>query len=352
MIAETVVDRPGVPDVLRDRYWYSADYEPRQAGHLGTTARIIVPADELPIAADDGLVATVLNGPLAAPHRSSIVRVREIATGETLLEFATPLYVEVGAIAGDRLFISGRGINPDGAGGDDAFDGGGVWAIELTEGAKPTEVVPPEPDGSLDDNRETGARGLFKLSPTGATLASAVYAEGEVQRVDVIDVATLSVRASLKQFVYALNDDFAIARPVDDPVGEVAQLVSLRTGNIQWEAQLRDARGNEAEWFQMISALAGESDMFLEFERGSDLVLLSLNISTGKAAELLVQDNSARDARPIYMAPQLSSATAIVLLPVPGVGRAIDLAGGRADVAVFEVASQTLSEDLFKIGAP
>ena len=348
-VETSVVARPTVPAALADRGWFSSSYGLWQAGELGSTARIEL-ADEVPIAAAGTRVATVINGPLYARERSSILRIRDIRTGAVLTEIKSRLYIDIARFAGDYLFYSGTDVNRAGDGEPEIYPGGGLLAVESSGKGDVVEVIPPEPVLRMSVAPfGDGIRAPLVLSQTGQTLASAVYLDGGATgRVDVVDVATLKTRTTLPKYAYAISDNFALVRGAADTSQDVA-LVDLRSGEPSWVSMLND---NNLGPVMILSVVADDDRIVLQYELGSLLIVGTIDTTSGSVRQLLVQDGADANTVPLYMEPSLSSASTIVLLEAPGAAAAIEAAGGRALATVLDVETGKLTDAAFAIGAP
>jgi len=345
-VTASVTDRPGVPDELRELYWIAQDVAPAQAGQLGTTARIRFTKGELPIAAAHGLVATVANGPQFARERASLIRVWDVRTGKAVLETTTALWVEYGAFAGDYLFWGGWDVDKSGAGENAIYPGGGLWAVNVAAGGGPILVVPPEPTvkSSGQEPLGQGTRGPFAVSPSGATLASPVYLDdGRVGRSDIVDVASMSVVRTVSGYVCAASDSAAILCPDGGDLIAVA----FKDGAESWHVNLAQPDSDSQAPF-VYAVQAFDARVIVQYSYQDALVIVAIDVTSGTATELL-RDT---DGPSHYLAPSLSSADHLVLLPAVGVSPSLELRGGKVFAAVLDAQSLNVTADAFAIGAP
>jgi hypothetical protein len=348
-----VVERDAVPADLHDRWWYAVDYAPAEAGQVGTTALLALSPAETPIAAAEGLVATVENGELYSRDRTSTIRLRNIASGALVEEFATSLFVEHGAIADGYLLWVGADVAKDTADGQTVYPGGGLWAITTTPGAKALEVIPPEPalrPVPVSPFAE-GERAPLKVSASGLTVASAVYLEGGVVgRTDVISMVDLTVRTTLTSYVYALTDEVALVATGNGSIGGVR----LSDGALEWSVPLgaTGAPVNGEPAIAVLAAVADQGSAFVEFTTGSGMDIVRVDLSTGKVRTVLSQGYPGQSQPLLYLAPSLSSTSHLVLLPEIGLGPSLELAKGRVLGTVLDTTTESLLPATFVIGAP
>lgn len=344
--AAVVEDRAGVPPDLWHLGWYALDYEPPQGGQLGTTARLLLPGPEIPLAAALGLVASVENGEVFARERRSTIRVRDVNTGDLVTIFETALFVEGGAFAEDQFFWYGTDVGFEAAPNDAVvYPGGGLWAVPVAPNAEPEMVLAPEPEIATSIAPfGSGRRAPFAASISGATLASPVYlVGGEVGRTDIVDVATLTLRTTVPGFVIAVNDHSAITLVNDGPDAAL-RMFDLVTGEVAWEG------GPTAAEVTVLAAVAADDTVVVQYLRDLRLVISRLELGSGSETVLLTQDLSDRHARPLFMASALSSGEHVVLLEDIGVGPSLFTGEGRAPVALLEVDTGEVTPNAFWIG--
>lgn len=348
-VETSITELANVPPALANRAWISGSGERWQAGELDSTARVLLPPDEVPIAASGSAVATVVNGPLFADQRSTILRVRDMRTGAIIRELKSDLYIDIASFADAYLFFSGTAVNASGLGEAEIYPGGGLWAWDLSGPADAVLVVPPEATVRMSSAPfGDGIRAPLRVSATGRTLASAVYlADGTTGRVDVIDVPALQVRATLPRYVYAVDDNSALMQAAADS-GNKVELIDLGSGEALWASTLSDDGSGPV---MILQAFSDGGQIVLQFERSPRLIVATIDSASGSMRELLVQDGADKTVVPLYMEPGLSSATVIVMLARPGVAAALEAADGRARATVLDGATGQLTDDAFVIGA-
>lgn len=190
------------------------------AGITGSRHRLTLPADELPIEAAGGLVASVLR---REDGTGSTLRVRDIASGDLVVEAARPEEVDSAVFVGDRIVIAGH--DPLGAGTDP-----GLAAVSLADGATTRLLASgPAPDGWTD-----GAARSVVASPTGRTLVSGLCLMDRCA-LDVIDPAGGTARRlvdDVEAFPRALTDEVVIL--ASDDLARL-EAYDLATGRRLWE---------------------------------------------------------------------------------------------------------------------
>jgi hypothetical protein len=130
-----IVDRAGVPADLYDTYWWT---EYGDAGQVGTTAQIGLPAGEQILAVASGMVVSARRSSDDYFARADLL-VRDIRSGELVEEIATTVGDPVAALIGNRLFWAG--VDPSSDGEDHVVDGG-VLTMPLDRGSSPVAIVP------------------------------------------------------------------------------------------------------------------------------------------------------------------------------------------------------------------
>ena len=345
-INPNVVDRPGVPADLRDKYWWQAS----DVGLLGTTAQLGLPSGETVIDAAGGLVVSWRAR--ADGEQGTELVVRRFDTGSVLGEVHT-LQVRVDArIVGRRLFWTGMRAGegcPAGANVD-----GGVWAMDLTAGSAPVALVDP---GRVVDCG-FGGRAL-RLSPSGRTLAAAMFAEPFW--IDVIDVARLVRTHRIRDLVWprAITDDTFVQwdqQPTDGIGFGLGGLTAydLDDKAVRWAFPGAD----EVVQFGPGPTVALGSQFFIEYawnltpeqpqsSSEIDRVLATFDPPTGERRELLRQRDTPEENDLATIQGELSSASHLTLrLGDDPIG--ID---GRS-FAILDVATGAVTWDAFTIDPP
>jgi hypothetical protein len=190
------------------------------AGVAGSSERLRLPEDELPVEARGGLVVSV--APRPGEH-GSVVRIRDIATGRVVTEVTRPENVDLSVLVGDRLVIAGH--DPVGTGVDP-----GVVSVSLADGSV-SELIAP---GPLPEGWAGSAARTLVASPSGRTIASGLCLADRCA-IDVIDASSGSVRriaASIEAFPGPMTDDVLIV--ARDDLSGVAAL-DIASGEQLWQ---------------------------------------------------------------------------------------------------------------------
>jgi hypothetical protein len=189
------------------------------AATLDGKASLLLPPGELGLTAADGRVVSV---DPRGESGGSVLRVRDIASGITLIEISRPEQVEIAVLRGDSLFFTGS-LAP-------VPTDPGVYRADLAGGPLTTLIESgawlPEWDPSWSYAGRT-----VELSPSGRTLASGLCTVARC-RVDVIDLTTGDTRLGVVEvdgFLRDITDSVAIA----GGQGEIAGY-DLTTGARMW----------------------------------------------------------------------------------------------------------------------
>ena len=325
-------DRPGVPVEVRQRTWIAEaiDATPGSdgrsvavAGIEGTTARSILPAGELGLAADGGLVVSAVIG-----DGGSQLLIRDVESGRLLTTLRTPVLATRGLLVGRRLFWTGPG---DPSRTVDA----GVWTADLATPAPAPSAV-TDPVAELSRFGANVERGPLLGSPSGRTLMATIGGLS-ARRLEIVDVASLTVRSALDDLVpIAITDDRVLT-----VAGRTMALQDLTTGRRIWSLRAD----------LVYSAVADPSGR--GFVVGIDLdgryLIEEVSTSTGSVRRILAQDHRGASAVS-YLCPELSSFDHLVLVPEPALGEALGVAVGTARASVFERATGRLQRNAFKVG--
>lgn len=179
---------PGVlPDELRDATWLVELEGGFVAGVLGGPT-LELPAHEIGLAGKRGLVVSA-----ATESQSSVVFVRDIASGEVLTSFDVDFMIDRAILAGDSVFVTGH------AGDRDA----GLWRLPL-EGGEAIPLV--EGDASMSNP----GRPSILISPSDNVVGSSLCVFDEC----VTDVADLRSGARFRLEgrggLYLLADEYVV----------------------------------------------------------------------------------------------------------------------------------------------
>jgi hypothetical protein len=341
LVELAVVDRPGVPAELYDRYWVTEVGWPGldgvsayEAGQVGTTARILLPPAELALGADDGRVASVLldrdSGGVAVGPAGATFLVRDIRTGALLRKLespAIPAFVPHGSlVVGPQLIWTGK----EPGGGVAA----GVWALNLDDPGSVPEVLIAE-GADLKGYGDGALRAALKVSASGQTLGSLVVGP-ERGRTDVLDLASRTFRMTLDDIAHAVGDDTAVVRRP----GGVA-LVDLETG--------KDIGALSTD--TVYQALVADRVGYVDYARDLTHYISAIDPASGENRDLLVQSGGREW---LYLSRDLSSGSSLTLLAAHTIGSAFDAMGlaGRATATLLDPATGGLRQDVFTVGAP
>lgn len=268
-----------MPSDLYGLYWWT---EYGDAGQIGTTAQIGLPADEQIVAAASGFVVSARR--LTSGYFARVdLLVRDIRSGALIEEITANVGAPVAAIVGDRVFWAG--VDPTSNGDDRSIDGG-VWTMQLGSHAEPIAVIPAGEDIS---SFGSAGRVPFQVSPTGRTIASAVG--GFTGRfTDIIDIVGLTTRTRLPGVaVFTLTDEVAIASdegPTDAPRGFVKAL-AIETGKVLWRFPKLEDRDKLGVMPIKVAgaAFVGQVDRLVS----EDSVVTAFEPASGARRSLLVQ---------------------------------------------------------------
>lgn len=326
-VESNVVDRPGVPAELYDKYWSLWG----QAGQVGTTALLIKPPNEGMLGADAGRVASfvwdlVTDEPLVGPNGVTIT-VRDLWTGATLRTFDSSILPTYAVAAGSLVFWTGwalprEPINP--------MDGG-VWVVDLGDPAStPRAVIPPSDLGAIYGPH--AERSPLRLTDHGRAVRATVGGD-RARATEVIDVASLTLRATLaNEVAFEVADGVAlIYRP------NRLALLDLATGR-------EIGPGVKEDLVQF--TFAGDGEFFASFGRDGDVVIAAIDLETGEARDILV-----RSTNDLSLSRELSTPDLLVLLhdddpTYDAEGRV------QIPVSVLDPATGDLRLDAFTIGNP
>lgn len=275
-----IVDRPGVPADLHDTYWWT---EYGDAGQVGTTAQIGLPADERILTVASGLVVSARKSASGDFSRADLF-VRDVRTGALVREIVSTVGDPVAAVIGSRLFWAG--VDPSSNGEDRVIDGG-VWSMLLTGASEPEAIVPP---GDNISTLGSAGRSRFRVSPSEGTIASVVGGFSG-RFTDIVDVGTLTLRTRLlDDAVFALTDEVALVsdHPPADVGGGGVIAKDIDTGSVLWRFPTPMV-GPPFGIDQVEARGSRFVVLFLREAQGLDeLVIGTLQAQTGKLTERLV----------------------------------------------------------------
>jgi hypothetical protein len=322
-----VIDRPGVPSVLYDKYWTALG----QAGQVGTTATIVLPSDEAILAADAGRITSIaVNPDTLEPNIGSngvAIVVRDIHSGEAR-SFDTGISVAYGAMSGSTLFWTGRTLT---TGGEKATDAG-LWAIDLADpAAKPVAIITP---GDLNSTYGANAfRSRPVISGGGLSVLTTVIGE-KARATQVVNIADLAVATIDGEAVFEVADGVALARRSGGLV-----LLDLANGS-QIGAVLKAD--------EVYRTVAGAGEMVVQYGLAESGVHVStIDMESGEVRDLLIQPIGVRTT---FLSRELSAATLLVLLDDDW---ALNAEGAASvGVSLLDPATGELQPSAFSIGKP
>lgn len=333
-----VVARRGVPADLRDAYWATWNGD---AGLLGTTAQIGLPAGETVETIRDGLVISA-RWP-AGPAAELELVVREFATGTTVRVIRTALRTVDADLFGARLFWTGVM-----AGDPEVVVDGGTWSTEAREEVAPIAIV--EPGATLSG--ELCGKGLDR-SPSGLTISIRTLCAGSRLWTDVIDTATQVRTARLEgDWILALTDDTLLLAdfvPTETlPLGQGGvTAVDRATGDVLWRFPDRAEIAGFASghWVALGSSFMTHAHWLTP--TGQQVVLSAFDARSGVEHELLRQQDG---PAALWATFESSSAAHLVLTAGFDLRAQIRLAGTPVSLLAIEDAS--LERDAFEIDPP
>jgi hypothetical protein len=326
-VEPNIVDRPGVPEELYDKYWVAWG----QAGHVGSTALLIKPPNEGTLGGDAGRLASVVlddesGEPLVGPNGVTVI-IRDIRTGATLRTLASAIIPSYGLAVGSLLFWTGYGIPRDPI---DPLDGG-VWVVDLGDPMSvPRAVIPPSDLAAAYGPHAD--RGRLRLTDGGRTIVTIVGGDTgkATQIIDVRGVAP----------PMALDGESAVE--VSDGRALVVRsrrylLLDMTTGEPVGPGLENDL----AYW-----SVVGDGEVFASFARGRDLVIAAIGLESGQTRDVLT-----RSDRDLRLNPELSTPDVLVL--VPDDDPTYDSRGRvQIPVSLLDPATGNLQLDAFTIGQP
>lgn len=326
-VEPNVVDRPGVPAVLYDKYWSLWG----QAGQLGTTALLIKPPNEAMLGADAGRVASYVfdeetEEPLVGPDGVTII-VRDLRTGVTLRTFDSSILPTYGLATGSLLFWTGWSLPRDPIEPTD----GGVWVVDLAEpGSAPRAIIPPSDLAATYGSHAD--RGRLRLTDGGRTIITIVGGDSG-KATQIIDVTGVTPPAELDgESAFEISQGRALV------IRESGyRLLELTTGQPVGPAFENDL----AYW-----SVVGDGEVFASFARGRDLVIAAIDLDSGLTRDILV-----RSDRDLRLSPELSVSDLLAMLPDDD---PVYDAQGRVQIPVslLDPATGNLQRDAFMIGKP
>lgn len=333
-VEPNIVDRPGVPARLYNKYWQALG----EAGQVGTTARIVIPRTEEILAADSGLVASYAvvrddalgTSEVVVGPGGVIIILRDVRTGAVLRMVETGVSIRSGAMSGALLFWTGDTLPVDGAEGTDA----GIWALDTADPAsRPRAIV--EPSDLSSEYGPNATRSRPHLRDRGNALVSTIVGDA-ARATQVIDIATLSLRTTIPgEVAFEIADQTALVRRAEGVV-----LLNISSGQ-QVGPMLKAA--------EVYRAFASTEEIFVQYGPGDGqgVYITGLGIGTGDVRQILHQP---RGVRTTDLSLDISALDLFALLnddwDYGSDGRAY------VQVTLLDPVTGDLQPDAFSIGSP
>jgi hypothetical protein len=338
-INSNVVERPGVPEDLRDRYWWTFAGD---AGRFGTTAQIGLPASERIETIRDGIIVAA-RWPVDDPKGALDLVVRAFETGDVVRVIQTPLRTIDAELVGSRLFWTGVL-----AGDQENVLDGGVWTTEARGGTDPVAIVEPGTAFVGD----LCVRGL-DASPTRRTLSARAVCKGSRLWTDLIDTQTQTRADRLeKQWVLALTDDtylladFEPSEFLELGIGDVGAF-DRASGDELWRfpEQSEIPRFASGHWVPLGSSFVTHS--YWRTGNAQEVILSATDARTGEQRTLLRQVGVDTT---LWATLNVSSAEHLVMTTGWDLSQQIRLDG--TSISLLRLDDGTLHENAFEIDPP
>jgi hypothetical protein len=250
------------------------------AGTLDGRHQLVLPAGEFPLDARDGRVLSARYGPVGpsgVPTTSTVI-VRDVATGDVLVEVDLPVAIASGVLGADTAYVAASdserpGLVP------------AVQAISLTDGTirevLPAQDIGVDPDGLPPWN--AASRGPLALSPSGRTLGSCIFQNLRCD-IQVVDLETGSTWIRVRGHVgglWLLSDEVLVA--VVTHVGITGY--DIAAGKVLWSRE--EARAESGGYI-----LSDGLTLVLAFADydAIERVVAKIDLRTGATHELLRVD--------------------------------------------------------------
>lgn len=322
--------RPGVPEDLYDRYWYT---EWGDLGSVGTTAVRSLPDEEVLLDVRNGWVVSAdYQGAGLSP---SDIRVRTFEPFEISRTIQTDVWVRRAVVVGDVLFWTG----PIAGNGDEPRDGG-IWAVDLSTQAAPVEVLPGGQDLSTFSESSNAERTPFTVSQSGETISSTVGGELGA-RTDFIDVNGLKVRGTLDDIVVGVTDEVAITYTGGSQKHLTA--ISIDSGNELW----RYPTANDPDLLLYTSSVTLDAELAFSYESSARQILVLVDLSSGHNREIGLTRVGGHQ---LQLIPSLSTPAHLAFATSPIFQD--DLEDGSASISVLDLKTGELTENAFRIDLP
>jgi hypothetical protein len=294
-VEPNIVDRPGVPASLYDKYWVLGN----QAGHVGTTARIVLSPSEQLMAADAGLVASYpvernedgstaenILGPNGA-----VITVRDIRSGAVIRMIESTIEIRDSVMVGSVLFYAGETLPVEGR-----IDAG-IWVVDAADPeSSPRAII--EPSDLHDEYGKNASRLRLSVTDGGRVVRSAVAGETSrvTQAIDVGSLAPLTIASD--EAVLDLAGGTALVRRSD-----ALALVELQTGRTV---------GPTVGAAEVYRSFPGTNEVYAQYAPGPEpgVYISAISLESGKPRQLLYQGP---ETRTTYISPELSTPDLLVM---------------------------------------
>jgi hypothetical protein len=337
VVETNVVDRPGVPAALYDKYWAAHG----QVGQVGTTARIEIPSGEWILASDAGRVVTHAaneeGDPIIGEGGVELI-VRDVRTGMTVRSFTAQTWVTDAILVGSTMIWTGYELPFDPFDPVDA----GVFAINVADGsAAPVSVVPPS--DLRDSYGSSAVRGLLRRTDQGTAVVTLIEGE-EGHATEIIDVASMTLRMTIEdEFAIEVAGSRAILAPLHRDSGNPDSPARVRLVDLSTGAEMGSGIGTR----QVVSSFLGGDEAFIQFNTGGESRITAIDLETGEPRSIFVDSMTTES---LELSHRLSAVELLVLLPVDG---AILDSNGSVHLSVSLLdPSGELRLDAFEIGNP
>jgi hypothetical protein len=335
----TIVDRPGVPASLYDKYWNALG----QAGQVGTTALVQMPPDEAIFAVDAGRVASY---PFDDDYETVVgpngvtITVRDIRSGVTLRAFDTSVDPLQGLMVGSLLFWRGVQLPRE----QHPIDGG-VWVLDLQDPASTPRAIIPAADLSAKYGARA-TRGPLRVTDHGRTLFSNIGLDS-MTIAELVDLPSLEVREpfTFPQGAAEMVGGAALVVPrhgdgFDANHLSRLRLIQVETGDEIWRALDTDL---------VMATFLGDDEVFVQFGRnGSDAVVARIDLATGEVVNLRVSEDS---SEMWLLSRELSAADALAFRPVDDLS-VNELGRVQLPLALLDPVTGQFEPNAIAIGSP
>ena len=324
-------------------YWwtYYAD-----AGLIGSTAQIGLPATERVLTAADGIVVSARH-PLDRFWTSEAIVIRDFVSGEVLREIPSVIDWTSAVVVDQRVFWTG--MAPWDKVDHEKVADAGVWTARIDGNEAPVAIIEP---GKIIGSAVSGRR--LEMSPSGRTIAAITASLGGAEWTDIIDVADLSRVVRVHDTaVDAITDDLYLVDEepsTDGPLGGYGVAArEIETGNLIWRFH---GPGNVDRFSsRLIGAVGSIIVIQYSWQTPDDVddIIAAIDPVTGQERVLLRQEwHGSR--HPVVVDLSASTDQHLLLAASYRVGFMLD--DGDAAVSVLDVASGEFVRGAFRIDLP